>query len=140
MRGPFQTWLNDARGGMALETAIIAPVLLLAMLGAADLAQIGLQRSDMLSAARSGTQYFITGGSDAERARLIVERSWTSMPAEGRIVVSRSCECGGVTASCVQLCTDGSPPHMYAQIELQAEVNGVFNAYQTVAHDTVRVR
>ncbi len=140
MRIPFRSWLKDARGGMALETAFIAPVLLLAMLGAADLAQIGLQRSDMLSAARSGTQYFITGGSDAERARLIVERSWTSMPAEGRVVVSRSCECGGVTASCVQLCTDGSPPHMYAQIELQAEVNGVFSAYQTVAHDTVRVR
>ncbi|MCC5997006.1 MAG: pilus assembly protein [Oceanicaulis sp.] len=134
------SWLKDRRGGMAVEMALIAPVLVLAMLGAADLAQIGLQRSDMLSAARAGTQYFIAGGTDVERARQIVERSWTAMPDGGQVVVNRSCECGGVTASCIQLCTDGSPPDIYALIELQAEVDGVFQAYQTVAHDKVRVR
>lgn len=140
MANSLKRWLEARDGGMAVEMALIAPVLVLAMLGAADLAQIGMQRSDMLSAARSGTQYFITGGTDVERARLIVERSWTAMPEGGRVVVHRSCECGGVTASCVQLCTDGAPPDIYALIELQAEVNGVFQAYQTVAHDKVRVR
>ncbi len=133
-------WLKDARGGMAVEMALIAPVLILAMLGAADLSQIGLQRSDMLASARSGTQYFIAGGSDVERARQIVERSWSSMPEGGRVIVHRTCECGGVESSCIQLCPAGVPPDVFAVIELQAEVNGVFQAYQTVANDKVRVR
>ena len=131
---------KDGSGATAVEFALIAPVLAALMVAAADLAHIAFERSDMLGAARSGSQYFMAGGTDLERARTIVERSWSAMPENARVLVTRTCECGGVTASCNLLCPDQSVPISYANIEMQAEMDGVFIDFYNVASDKVRVR
>lgn len=134
------SFFRDRRGGPAVEFALIAPVLAGLMVAAADVAHIAFERSDMLGAARSGSQYFMAGGTDAERARTIIEQGWGSMPENARVVVTRVCECGGETASCNLLCPDTSVPIAYAVIEIEADIDGVFVDFYNRASDKVRVR
>jgi hypothetical protein len=131
---------RDRRGGPAVEFALIAPVLLALMFGAADVAHIAYERSDMLGAARSGTQYFVAGGGDAEHARTIIETAWGSRAPDALVVVDRICECGGETAACNLLCPDGAVPAAYAVIELRTRVDGVFLQHTAIATEKVRVR
>lgn len=132
--------IKDRRGAPTLEFALLAPVLIAAMVGAADVAKIAFERSDMLGAARSGTQYFVAGGTDAEQARTLIADGWNAMPEDARILIDHTCECGGETAACDRLCPDGELPVSYAVIELQARVDGVFLRYTNQAHDKVRIR
>ncbi len=136
----LRTFLRDRCGGPAVEFALIAPLLAGLMVAAADIAHIAFERSDMLGAARSGSQYFMAGGTDAERARVIIEQGWSTMPDNARVLVSRVCECGGETASCNILCPDTSGPIAYAVIEIEADIDGVFVDYYNRASDKVRVR
>lgn len=136
----LRTFLRDRCGGPAVEFALIAPLLAGLMVAAADIAHIAFERSDMLGAARSGSQYFMAGGTDAERARVIIEQGWSTMPDNARVLVSRVCECGGETASCNILCPDTSVPIAYAVIEIEADIDGVFVDYYNRASDKVRVR
>lgn len=132
--------LRDRNGNSAIEFALIAPVLAALMVAAADLAHIAFERSDMQGAARAGSQYFMAGGTDLERARTIIEAGWGSMPDTARVVVTRTCECGGTEAACNLLCPDQSVPVSYANIEIQSEINGVFVDFYDTASDKVRVR
>lgn len=132
--------LRDRQGNTAIEFAFIAPVLAALMVGATDLAHIAFERSDMLGATRAGSQYFMAGGTDLERARTIIEQGWGSMPETARVLVTRTCECGGQVAQCNLLCPDQSVPVSYANIEIESEINGVFVEYYETASDKVRVR
>lgn len=140
MRALMSRFRNDCRGGPALEFALIAPVLFALMVGAADIAHITFERSDMLGATRSGTQYFMAGGTDSERAKTIIQGSWSSMPETATISVQRECECGGQSASCNLLCSDQSVPVAYSVIEITYDIDGVFVDYYAAASDKVRVR
>jgi Flp pilus assembly protein TadG len=136
----FKRWFKDRSGAGAVEFALIAPLLGLVMVAAADIAHITFERSDMLGAVRSGSQYFMAGGTNTERATTIVETSWSNMPQNAVVAVNRICECGGVTASCNLLCPDQSVPIAYAVIEIEADVDGIFVDYYSRASDKVRVR
>ncbi|MFN3836013.1 MAG: TadE/TadG family type IV pilus assembly protein [Glycocaulis sp.] len=130
----------DCAGTSAVEFALIAPVLLALMVAAADIAHIAFQRSDMTGAIRSGTQYFMAGGTHTDRAQAIVEEAWSSRPEEAVVRVERLCECGGVEASCNLLCADQSVPLAYAVITIEAPVGGVFVTQYSTVSDKVRVR
>lgn len=134
------TFLRDRSGGPAVEFALIAPVLISLMVASADVAHIAFERSDMLGATRSGSQYFMAGGTDVERARAIIEQGWGTMPENASIQVSRICECDSVAASCNILCPDQSVPVAYSVIEIGADIDGVFIDYYNRASDKVRVR
>jgi len=140
MKHVFRRLRGDRKGTSAVEFALLAPVLAFAMVAAADLANMAFERSDMLGAVRSGTQYFMAGGTDLERARTIVESSWTSMPDNALIEVTRECECGGAPAQCNLLCADQSVPYSYAIIEVKANIGGIFVDVYHEAGDKVRVR
>lgn len=133
-------FLRDRHGGPAVEFALVAPLLAGLMVAAADVAHIAFERSDMLGAARSGSQYFMAGGTDVDRARTIIEQSWESMPDNARVAVSRVCECSGVSASCNLLCPDTTVPIAFAVIEIEADIDGVFVDFYNRASDQVRVR
>ena len=123
-----------------MEFALIAPLLGMVMVAAADIAHIAFERSDMLGAVRSGSQYFMAGGTNTDRAKVIVETSWSSMPEKAVVNVNRICECGGETASCNLLCPDTTVPIAYAVIEIQSDIDGIFVNYYNTASDKVRVR
>lgn len=63
----WRRFLLDRSGAPAVEFALIAPVLLALIAGAADIAHIAFQRSDMAGAIRSGNQYFMAGGTHLNR-------------------------------------------------------------------------
>ncbi len=130
----------DRSGAPAVEFALIAPLLLALVVFAADIAHIAFQRSDMTGAIRSGTQYFMAGGTHPERARVIVEEAWGTRPEEARVLVERICECAEVVASCNLLCPDQSVPVAYATITIEAPMAGLFMSHYSSVTDKVRVR
>lgn len=136
----WRRFLLDRSGAPAVEFALIAPVLLALIAGAVDIAHIAFQRSDMAGAIRSGTQYFMAGGTHPERARAIVEEAWGSRPEEAVVRVERLCECGEVEASCNLLCPDQSVPLAYAVITIEAPMSGLFLTHYSAVQDKVRVR
>ncbi len=140
MFSTLKRWWKDRSGAGAVEFALIAPMLGATMVAAADVAHIAFERSDMLGAVRSGSQYFMAGGTNTDRAKIIIETSWSTMPENAVVRVNRTCECGGVTASCNLLCPDISVPIAYAEIEIEADIDGIFVDYYNRASDKVRVR
>lgn len=142
MRPP--SWISrfaaDRAGTPAVEFALIAPLLLALVVFATDIAHIAYQRSDMTGAIRSGTQYFMAGGTHPERARAIVEEAWATQPEGARVLVERICECAEVEASCNLLCPDQSVPLAYATITIEAPMSGLFMSHYSSVTDKVRVR
>ena len=129
------------RGNVAIEFALVSPVIIALLIGAADFGRTTFERSDMFAATRSGTQYFMAGGTDNERAQTIIASSWTNKPADALISVRRECECAGAGgAQCNAPCADGTVPTAFAVVELNATLDGVFKDYKIAASDRVRVR
>ncbi|GGG97974.1 hypothetical protein GCM10007420_12190 [Glycocaulis albus] len=133
-------FLRDRSGTPAVEFALLAPVFLVLIVSAIDVAHIAFQRSDMTGAIRSGTQYFMAGGTHPERAKAIVEGAWGSRPDEAVVHAERICECGETEASCNLLCPDQSVPVAYAIITIEAPVSGFFMTHYSSVSDKVRVR
>lgn len=127
-------------GNSAVEFALVAPLLAILLIGIADVGKIGFERTDMYSAARSGAQYFMAGGSDFDRARHVVESSWTAAPEDALITIDRFCQCQAVEFACDAPCPDDSTPDAFARIKVSATVRGIFLEYQNLATDTVRIR
>ncbi|MGY6531218.1 TadE/TadG family type IV pilus assembly protein [Glycocaulis sp.] len=136
----LRRFASDRSGAPAVEFALIAPLLLALIVAATDIAHIAVQRSDMTGAIRSGTQYFMAGGTVPERAQTIVEEAWSSRPEEALVRVERICECGEVAASCNLLCPDQSVPLAYAVITIEAPIGGLFMSHYSNVSDKVRVR
>lgn len=134
------SFTTDRSGAPAVEFALIAPLFLALIVATADIAHIAAQRSDMTGAIRSGTQYFMAGGTVPERAQEIVEEAWSSRPEDAVVRVERICECSEVAASCNLLCPDQSVPVAYAAITIEAPMSGLFMSHYSSVTDKVRVR
>lgn len=128
------------QGNVAVEFALIAPVFVIMILGLADFGKLALERSDMLAAARSGGQYFMTGGTDTARAETIINASWTGKPENGTVSVTRVCTCSRAAWSCNTVCTTGDIPVSHAHIDLSATVDGIFMTQQFTSSEEVRLR
>lgn len=137
---PWRQFFLDRSGAPAVEFALLAPVFLMLIVAASDVAHLAFQRSDMTGAIRSGTQYFMAGGTHPERAQIIVEEAWGSRPEEAVVRVERICECGDVEASCNLLCPDQSVPLAYAVITIETPMAGLFLTHYSSVSDKVRVR
>jgi Flp pilus assembly protein TadG len=138
-----QTILNfarDERGVSAVEFALVVPVLLIALLGVADLGNVVYKRSDMESALRAGVQYFMNGGDDLAKAEEVVEQSWTTKPEGVSIVAERFCMCGTVQHACNALCEDDTYPLSFNRIRATATFEGVLASDQYETEQSVRVR
>jgi Flp pilus assembly pilin Flp len=131
---------RNESGASAVEFAILAPVLALALLGVADFGQMAIQRTDMHGALRSGGQYLLNGGRDLTVAREIVLRSWSSMPEDGIVETSRFCLCGETEHVCSAPCSDGSVPTAYITLRAHATLGGMFIDSGESTDDTIRVR
>ena len=141
------TWLSrlcafarHRRGASAVEFALIAPVLAIALLGIAEVGQIGYQRTDMHGALRSGGQYVLNGGRDLAVAREIVLRSWTAMPEDASVEATRFCLCSNVAHACNSPCSGGSVPEVYISLSAHATLGGIVVDYGDTADDAIRIR
>jgi Flp pilus assembly protein TadG len=140
MKSFFLRLKSDTGASSAAEFALALPLMLLALIGVADLGNALFQRNDMESALRSGAQYFMNGGSDVSSAVGVVDAAWTSRP-EGAVVTSeRYCLCGTVVSVCTQLCADNSYPIAYQRLVASVTLQGLLSESSYEASQIVRVR
>jgi Flp pilus assembly pilin Flp len=140
MRLIFRAFARDRRGASAVEFGLIAPVLAITLLGIAEVGQIVYQRTDMHGALRSGGQYVLNGGRDLAVTREIVVRSWTAMPEDAVVEVTRTCLCATVEHACNSPCSGGSVPEAYINLTAHATLGGIVVDYGDTADDAIRIR
>lgn len=136
----LRSFAASRRANVAIEFALITPVLIVLLIGAVDYGRMTFERSDMFAATRSGTQYFMAGGADNTRAATIISATWTGKPADASVVVRRDCECAALPYQCSAPCPDGTVPAAYAVVELSATLDGIYKDFHIQASDRVRVR
>lgn len=135
-----RSFVADIRGASAVEFALIAPVMAVALLGVAEVGHMTYQRTDMHGALRAGGQYVLNGGRDLAVAREIVLRSWSSIPEDAVAEVARFCLCEQVAHACSAPCPDDSVPEAYISLTARATLGGIVFEYGNEADDTIRIR
>lgn len=132
--------LKDFGGQSAVEFALIAPVLVVGLVGAVDQGFNLYQRSDLESAMRSGAQYFMNGGKDVDTAVSVVDAAWTNRPEGAIVTASQSCMCGETVSVCNKLCSDRTYPVTYHRITTAVTFEGVISETPYETSQVVRVR
>jgi Flp pilus assembly protein TadG len=136
----WKKFRRDDSGVSAVEFALVAPVLLICLVGIYDVGTMVYKRTDMHSALRSGTQYFMNGGDDLTKAEQIVAQAWTTKPDDVSIVGERYCQCGEEIHACTTLCDDDSYPAAYKRLRAMATIDGVLGDTSYSATQSIRVR
>lgn len=136
----LKRFLRDRKGVSAVEFALVAPVLVIGLLGVVDLGNIVYQRADMESALRAGVQYFMNGGDDLAKAEDVVNVSWTTKPEGVSIVADRFCMCGAVEHACNELCDDETYPQSFNRLRAVATFPGILTESGHAAQQSIRVR
>lgn len=98
------------RGSLAVEFAITAPILMLALLGIAELGMAVNERMRLASAVRAGVQAASLHPEDAATVRTAVEKAAPQLVASRLSVqLSRSCGCAdGSAIACGGTCAVGT--------------------------------
>lgn len=101
---------RNEKGGVALEFALIAPVLLVMLLGIVDFGQLVLMKTKLSSATRAGVQYAITVDTNEAIIEDIVENSTSFEDADNlSVTVDPFCECSdGTAVLCDGSCASGN--------------------------------
>lgn len=95
--------LGAERGAAAIEFAILAPVMLLILVGAGDFGLSVHSKLQLQAAANAGLQHAIaTQGQEIARTQAVITHELGGAPAT--IEVERFCECSGVKVQCSASC------------------------------------
>ncbi|WP_375203482.1 TadE/TadG family type IV pilus assembly protein [Hyphococcus sp.] len=134
----LRCWVSDIRGLAAMETAFLAPILVLGGLVVFDLGLAGTQRLQLDQALRAGAQVSMINVTDeneilaATLAALGEAEAGSVMedgicaPNASCINVSYACDCGGTASVCDQLCvSSGDIPSAYLTIVAQRRHEGL---------------
>ena len=134
-------WLKrDSRGTSAIEFALVAPMLVAAVVGLADISNMAYGATNMQSAVRSGIHYAMSGGTDEAVARTIADNAWTRKPNGGSMTSSKVCKCAGIGWDCETFCPDFVRPEMYITVTATGAFGGNFYTMNKTTSETVRVR
>lgn len=99
----FSGFPEAERGAAAIEFAILLPVMLLILVGAADFGLTVHSRLQLQSAANAGLQHAIaTQGSKAELTKTVITHELGGTPAT--VEVAQYCECSGARVQCTAAC------------------------------------
>jgi Flp pilus assembly protein TadG len=98
---------TDNRGIAAAELAVVAPVLLLLLLGTLDIGNY-LQTSIRLErAARAGAQYAAASSADMAAIQARVIAAWPELTTADVPLPTLACECAATVVACTQACPSG---------------------------------
>ena len=121
MRG-FRTLLRDARGSMAIETAIVAPVLAMLSVGGFEVSAMVARQTELQSAASEAEGIALAASPDdagklATLKNVIVAS--TGLTTE-KVSVTNAYRCGdaGVMVASATVCATGQTVWKYVQIQL----------------------
>lgn len=111
-------------GVSAVEFAIAAPLLILALGGTVTGWTYATQMLEMRSAVKMGANYVLQGGADLDAAKSAVLMSWMNKPKDGDVQVIRQCSCNGTVNTCSAVCAgSGSIPNMSVIITASGSVD-----------------
>jgi len=112
-------------GASAVEFALIAPVMIVMLLGLLDYAIGAFHSMELESAARSGAQYAMLDSSDTSVIQTTVENSTNLDTDNLTVTITEYCECSdGSTVACAGSCGTG-------------DVRGYMEILATYAHTPI---
>lgn len=131
---------GDRSGAIAIEFAILAPLLVFGLLGMADIG-IGIAtRMELDRIVRSGAQAAISLNNDAAAIRALVLAS-SATQAGLDVEVDKLCSCAELAASCTALCSGGAAPSVYFGIEAERPYAGLlFGERPIVSSARIKIR
>jgi Flp pilus assembly pilin Flp len=127
-------------GTSAIEFAMIAPALAFGTIGISDVANMGMQASQMQGAVRASIQYIMNGASDTTMARTQGLAAWGTVPSGGTLSVTMAYFCGNAAGVANTLCGDGTVPKAYVTATATAKLGGDMLSYSKTVVEKVRVQ
>ncbi len=86
-------FLKNESGAIAVETALVTPFLIFALLRATDVALQVHTGQQMAKATKSGIQYVVNGGRDEVSIRSIVQDSFSQRIVDDNLLITAYCGC-----------------------------------------------
>lgn len=114
MKPIVERLLEGESGNSAVEFALLAPTMLLLMLGVFDFGMAAYENSRLRSALRIGAQYAIAD-SDIDAIRQVALDASGYTDGEATIEADVFCECGGTGSSCTAAC-GATVPQRYVTV------------------------
>ena len=143
----MRKFFRDECGVGAIEFAFIAPMLAIVLLGTMSGWAYYQQNNYMRDGVEVAGKYFLQGGTSETVGLEIAEAAWTGKPDDGTVSLNKTCECGGVAASCSGVCSDSSIPQTYWTIEASSYYTDPFfidpifpNGLPLYEREVIRVR
>jgi Flp pilus assembly protein TadG len=141
----------DDRGGSLLEIAFLMPVLLMMLVGAAEMGRVAYYAIEVNSAARAGAEYAAQNHATAANTTNIVLAASTDAANVGALTTTAttSCTCtSGTTITCSNAgttCTSPARIEEFVQVSTSATISPIFHypglplSYSLSGHATMRV-
>lgn len=134
------------RGVSAVEFSLLAPFLVLGTFSTVDAGMAVYDKMMMTQVLRSGAQSAIAAKDEATVLSILQDTAAenftvaTGAPAPGELslAVSSYCACGdalGVAIGCTGICTSGSAPHRFYDLDASMEFDGVILPTFTLSGD-----
>lgn len=137
--GVLRNLLRDQRGASALETALFAPVLVLGLLGMADVGLAVGVRMELDRVVRSGAQAALTLDNGAVGIRALALAT-SAAPAGLEVEVALTCSCAGAAASCTATCGAGAPSVYYDIAATRRHDGFLFGEREIASSTRVKIR
>ena len=138
--------LRDRSAISATEFAIIAPVLLVIVLGMIDGWSYVSSVLSARAAVKAGINYVIQGGGEASTIQAVALAAWVDPPSDASVAATQACYCSGTTASCDLLCAGATPPTSFFNVVATgtwlppAPINYIMESRPISEDETIRVR
>jgi Flp pilus assembly protein TadG len=111
-------WFVDDAGSVAVEMAIVTPLLLLLLLGAADFAKVYRMQMVLVGAAKAGAQYGSQSKLTASDVAGMENAALDDADGIGGLEAAAQtiCRCGGSSVACTAVCSGGTAPELFVQV------------------------
>jgi len=136
---------RDARGTMAIETALVAPILALMGLGTYDVANMVSKQQDLQSGASEATQIVLAaaggGGVTSDKLHDIIVASLGLDSGQVTIVQKFRCDDADALVDSADGCDAAKPIYQYVQLTMTDSYTPLwtnFGVGQTINYSVVR--
>ena len=137
-------FLKNRDGAAALETALVAPIIVAVLIGVVTYGGTILAYNRMRQAISSGAQYALTVEDNLTSVEAVVNAAWSPKPQGAIVTVTRQCFCADApetATDCSVNCADGDYPRMYTKITGSMSYTGFGGDTSTLnASQKVRTR
>lgn len=133
-------------GSSAIEFALVAPVLLILLLGLIDGWSFASFVINMRAGVGSAANLYLQGAGDDSLVEATALENWQQRPTDAAVAIERTYTCGTQIVAADTLCSNSEPPSIDVVISASGTWAAPFRVdflatQQTVTHEhTVRIR